>query len=216
MTVPVRSGRRCRSGIRIHRCGRLAADEVTVHQRIPTTTVARTLLDLADVLDHRALKRAVDEAEYLRLLDINAVAAAVAANPGRRGARLLAATHGPPELTRSALEARFLALVERHRLPRPLVGARVGDYQLDFLWPEAGLAVELDGYAAHGTRQRFESDRRRDRRLALVGVRTIRLTARALTYEEDAIAEELGAALKRSRASSNPPSRASISAARAR
>jgi hypothetical protein len=49
VTVPSRAGRVRRKGLRVHRSGRLAAKEVTVHERIPVTTVARTLLDLADV-----------------------------------------------------------------------------------------------------------------------------------------------------------------------
>jgi very-short-patch-repair endonuclease len=78
----------------------------------------------------------------------------------------------------------------------------VGGYEVDFYWPDAKLIVELDGFAAHGTRRRFESDRRRDRRLARAGLQTVRLTPSALGYEEDAIAEELGALTSRSRASS--------------
>ena len=88
-------------------------------------------------------------------------------------------------------------------------------YRADFYWPEAGLVVELDGFAAHGTRARFESDRRRDRVLARAGKRTIRLTANALAYDEDAIADDLADAFSRSRASSNPPSRSSTSSASA-
>jgi hypothetical protein len=61
--------------------------------------------------------------EYLRLLDVTAVNAVVERNQGRRGARLLKAAKGPLELTESELEDRFLALVERHGLPRPRVGA---------------------------------------------------------------------------------------------
>jgi predicted transcriptional regulator of viral defense system len=41
----VRPGRR--SGIKVHRC-KFAADEVTVHDGIPVSTVARTLFDLAE------------------------------------------------------------------------------------------------------------------------------------------------------------------------
>jgi very-short-patch-repair endonuclease len=216
VTVPARSGRRRRRGIRLHRSGRLGPEDVTVREGIPVTTVARTLLDLADVLNSQALKRAIDEAEYLRLLDLNALGAAVDDNPGRRGAKLMAAARGPAELTRSTLEDRFLALIERHGLPRPRVGVHIGGYEVDFHWPEARLIVELDGFAAHGTRARFESDRLRDRRLARAGLRTIRLTANAIGYDEDAIAEELAEAVSRSRASSNPPSRASTSAAGAR
>ena len=57
-----------RDGIRPHTAA-LAADERTVHAGIPVTTVARTLLDLAAVLDPHALNRALERAEALRLSD---------------------------------------------------------------------------------------------------------------------------------------------------
>ena len=114
------------------------------------------------------------------------------------------------------LEERFLALIERGGLPRPRVGVWLAGYEVDFHWPAADLVVELDGFAAHGTRARFEADRRRDRALARLGLRTMRLTAAALRYEEEAIAADLVNALSRSRASSKPPSRASTSPASAR
>jgi very-short-patch-repair endonuclease len=138
-----------------------------------------------------------------------AVIAAVQRNPGRSGARLLAAATGPAELTRSVLEDRFLELVRRKGLPGPRVGVYIEGYEVDFYWPEANLIVEIDGFAAHGTRRRFEADRLRDRRLARKGLQTIRLTANALSYDEDAIADDLEAAWSRSRASSNPFRRAS-------
>jgi hypothetical protein len=119
VTVPSQNGRRRRPGIRIHRSGRLSPAEVTVHLGIPVTTVARTLLDLADVASRQSLKRAIDESEYRRRFDLQALLAVVEGNPGRRGARLLTLAQRPPELTRSELERRFLELVERHGLPRP-------------------------------------------------------------------------------------------------
>jgi very-short-patch-repair endonuclease len=147
---------------------------------------------------------------------MTALIAAVRRNPGRHGARVLRAAEGPMELTRSALEDRFLALVKRKGLPSPRVGVQLDGYEVDFYWPEAGLIVELDGFQAHGTRSRFEADRLRDRRFARKGLQTMRLTARALSYDEEAIAADLEAACSRSRASSNPPSRASTSSASAR
>jgi very-short-patch-repair endonuclease len=215
VTVPLRAGRTRRKGIRIHRSGRLAAEEVTVHEGIPTTTVARTLLDLADALNAGALKRTIAEAEYLRLLDMTSLIAAVQANPGRRGGKVLKLAQAQPEWTRSELEDRFLEMVERRGLPRPVAGAMVEGYEVDFLWPADELIVELDGFAAHGTRSAFERDRRRDRRLARQ-LRTVRVTAAGLRYEEDAIAADLDALTSRSRASSKSPSRSRISAASAR
>jgi very-short-patch-repair endonuclease len=216
VSVPARSGRRHRPGIRLHRCTRLAPEDVTIHEGIPTTTVARTLLDLADQLSDQALKRAIDETDFRRLFDLSALIAAVDRNPGRSGAKVLRAVCAEAELTRSVLEDRFLELVRKRGLPRPRVNAWLEGYEVDFYWPDANLGVEIDGFAAHGTRARFESDRRKDRALHRAGIDTIRLTATALRYEEDAIAADLDAAFNRERASSKPSRRASTSSASVR
>jgi len=202
VTVPARSGRLSRKGIRVHRSGRLAPEDVAAHEGIPVTTVARTLVDLADVLPAHALKRTIDEAEYKRVLDLRALVAAVERNPGRRGATVLKLAKAPMEMTRSRLEQCFLALVERHGLPRPAVALPIEGYEADFAWPEYGLVVETDDRGSHGTRAAFEHDRLRDRRLLRAGFRTIRLTGRALRYDEEAIVADLEAVLSRSRASS--------------
>jgi very-short-patch-repair endonuclease len=190
VTVPSRAGRLRRSGIRIHRSGRLRAEDVTTNNGIPVTTVARTLLDLADVLPKQALKRAIDESEYLRLFDLISVVAVVNANPGRRGATLLKSAAEPPQLTRSELENRFLRLCARHQIPKPLTNHTVCGYQVDAFWPRARLVLELDGYAAHGTRRAFQSDRERDRRLVRAGFRAIRVTPVDVTTER-VLAQEL-------------------------
>jgi very-short-patch-repair endonuclease len=99
----------------------------------------------------------------------------------------------PP--TRSELEDRFLALVARENLPRPEVNAAVelgrGTIYPDFVWRSARLAVELDGYRAHGTRHSFEADRERDRLLQAAGWRVIRITWRQLRDHPAAIAADL-------------------------
>jgi hypothetical protein len=151
VTVPSQAGRLKRHGVRVHRSRRLVGDDVTVHRRIPVTTVSRTLLDLADILPTQPLKRAIHEAEYRGLLDLMALAATAERNPGRKGAKVLALAKGPPELTRSELEDRFLELCRHHHLPSPAVGARVEGFEVDFLWPNERVVVETDGLAAHGT-----------------------------------------------------------------
>jgi len=200
VTVPSTAGRPRRRGIRIHRSRRLAPEDVTVHEGIPLTTVARTLIDLADVLPKQALKRAIDEADYQRLLDMTSLLPAVHRNPGRRGARVIKLAEARPERTRSDFERRFLAVIERRGLPRPRVAVQIEGYEADFLWPEARLIVETDGYGAHRTRRAFEHDRRRDRRLARAGYRTIRLTEQALEDEEAAVVADLKALLRPERA----------------
>ena len=218
VTVPSQNGRK-RAGIRIHRSARLRPDEVTVRHGIPVTTVARTLLDLADVLDKQALKRVITEAEYTNQFDLVAINAVVQNNPGRSGAKLMAAVGAAGDRTRSELEDRFLALLERHGVEPPQTGVWSEGYELDFVWTRAGLVVELDGLAAHTTRSTFNADRLRDRRLWRAGLRTMRLTSQALD-DEEAVLDDLAQAgvnvPSRSRASSKPPSRSSTSAASAR
>jgi hypothetical protein len=219
VTVPSRNGRRRQRGIRVHRTGRLRPEEVTVRHGIPVTTVARTLLDLADVLERQALRRVITEAEYLNRLDMTALNAVVRANPGRSGAKLMEAATGRRHRTRSGLELRFLAFLERHGVEEPESGVWIEGYEADFVWARARLIVELDGLAAHGTRTALNADRLRDRRLWKAGFRTMRLTEDALD-DEGAVLDDLAHAgvsvSSRSRASSKPPRRSRTSAASAR
>jgi hypothetical protein len=218
VTVPSLNGRRKQTGIRIHRSGRLRPEDVTVRHGIPVTTLARTLLDLADVLERQPLKRAITEAEYTNQFDLTAVNAAVQNNPGRASAKLMAAIAASGDRTRSELEDRFLDLLDRHGVEPPQTAVTIDGYELDFLWKRAGLVVELDGLAAHTTRRSFNADRLRDRRLWRRGLRTMRLTSEAL-LDEAAVLDDLAQAgvsvPSRSRASSKPPRRSSTSPARA-
>jgi hypothetical protein len=219
VTVPTQNGRIRRAGIRIHRSGRLAPEEVTERNGIPVTTVARTLLDLADVLDHQALKRTISEAEYRGLFDLTALIAVVQNNPGRRGAKLMRAAEAAGHRTRSPLEDRFLAFVQRWGVEEPESNVWLEGYEVDFLWRRVRLVVEMDGAAEHGTRAAVRGDRKRDRVLWRAGFRTIRLTDDALDAEEEVLLDLTHAGVSVDswpRASSySPPRRASSSSASA-
>ena len=56
----------------------------------------------------------------------------------------------------------------------PEVNARLGPYEVDFLWRPQRLIVELDGFEYHSSREAFEADRRRDRDLQLRGYDVLR------------------------------------------
>jgi very-short-patch-repair endonuclease/predicted transcriptional regulator of viral defense system len=180
ITVPSRGGRRRRAGLVIHRVTALPPEERTLHCRIPVTTPARTLLDLATCLPRRQLERAIDEAERLNICNEEDLERIVAAHFGQAGAGVLGAVireHQPGSTpTRSELEERFLALCRNRRLPQPEVNVPLLDYIVDFLWPEARLVVEVDGRATHDTHGAFQSDRDRDGRLAVAGYRVLRFT----------------------------------------
>jgi hypothetical protein len=115
VSVASHGGRAKRSGIRLHRCAALSADELTTHRGIPVTTLERTLLDIAGMVARPALERAVERAEILRLLDTARLRAVIDAHPRHRGAVPLRAAlelYRDDEMTRSDLEAFF---VERDR-----------------------------------------------------------------------------------------------------
>jgi very-short-patch-repair endonuclease len=63
------------------------------------------------------------------------------------------------------------------------VNARVAGLEVDFLWPEQRLILEVDGYAYHGDRAAFERDRRKGMALVAGGYRVIRVTWRQIVEE---------------------------------
>jgi very-short-patch-repair endonuclease len=96
--------------------------------------------------------------------------------------------------TRSDLEGLFLRLCSRHRLPSPEVNVRIGPHLVDFLWRDAMVVVETDGYRFHRGRAAFEDDRRRDLMLRRSGFTVLRHGESPLVEEPDRVAEALRAA----------------------
>jgi very-short-patch-repair endonuclease len=161
--------------------------------------LARTLLDLATVVDRPVLARAVDRAEELRAFDLVAVEEVLERCHGRQGTGALRETlvdHVGPTITRSDAEDQFLEILEEAGLARPKVNYWLpldggSGYRPDFLWPDERLIVEVDSRTHHSTRRAFAHDRRRDRRLALAGYQTYRYAARDLFDRPDAVAAEI-------------------------
>jgi very-short-patch-repair endonuclease len=187
ITVPTQNGRRRRRGVRIHRCATLKAHLqtsgfekrlVTVRDFIPVTTVARTLLDIRATLPPRLVRRAIRQAEFLKL--------------------------GLGEIktdrTRSDLERCFLRLWRPKRLAQPEVNVPIDGMTVDFLWREERLVVETDSYATHGGTVAFEDDHERDLRLRRLGYSVHRFSERQLEQEPDAVVEDVALALRRARA----------------
>jgi very-short-patch-repair endonuclease len=176
----------------------LPADERTILDGVPVTTVPRTIFDIAAGGDRRGTERACHEAEVRRLTDRLSLPDLLTRYPGHAGAPLLRELLGigpSGGATDNDFEADFADLIERHRLPRPrfnpdlVVGGR--HFKPDCAWIERKVVVELDGRAVHATRRAFESDRERDRVFAANGWRVVRVTWRQLASSPDAIARDL-------------------------
>jgi hypothetical protein len=210
VSVPGTGGRKRRRGIALHRSATLEPEHVTCHEGIPVTTVARTLVDYAEVVPRRALERAVDQAEIVRRLDATALRALIEPHPRRTGCRrvqaLLDSYLVDAGLTRSELEELVLRICDRAGLPRPGVNRRVTGLEVDFVWPAQRLVAEADSRRYHATRRAFERDRERDALLLLHGYRVVRLTERRLTTDPEGVARLL-AALLGAPVSPSPPGR---------
>jgi very-short-patch-repair endonuclease len=177
--VAGKGGRARRAGIRIHRSLTLLSTDVTLHRGIPITTPARTIADLREAISarrsgaipSRELRKAIRQANVLGL------------PVDQRDARVR---------TRSDLEADFLRLCRRHRLPSPEVNVRIGPYLVDFLWQEQRFVVETDSYLYHRGEVAFQEDHARDLELMRRGFEVLRLSELQLGEEPDQVAEVLG------------------------
>jgi hypothetical protein len=199
-TIDVSTTRQPRAirGVAIHRTRSLDAEDVTTVRCIPTTTVARTLVDLAGVVPPAHLTRAIKEADRRGVFDLTAVERALARTKGRPGRghkalREAIAEHAALGLsaTRSSLEDAFLRLVEGAGLPVPSTNARVEGFEVDAVWRTRRLAVELDGWATHRTRDAFQRDRERDAALTAAGWRVVRFTHHDVVGRPDHAVETL-------------------------
>ena len=189
VTTP-RRGRKGTERITLHRTRRLDPGDVVVVRGIPVTSVERTLLDLADVVAPRVLRRAARQAEVRRL----PVGSPREKAHGRRGAPSLGALslqRAELRLTKSELESRFVRLCTRFRIPQPESNPDIEGKERDFVWRDARLVVEVDGHATHGTRFAFEDDRRRDLALVRAGWRVVRFTHAQIAFDVADVAAAL-------------------------
>jgi hypothetical protein len=150
-------------GIRLHRPLSLDALDTTELDGIPITTVAQTLLDVAAPAYGLDIGRLLHEAEVQQLLDMRAIWAVLARQPNHPGARRLdRASREEVPFTRSGLERAALALFCSFSVPEPECNVHVSDgeklVEVDFIWRELGLIVEVDGSRYHSTRWRRRKD----------------------------------------------------------
>ena len=135
-------------GVRLHHCRRLDRRDVTACRGIPVTTVARMLVDLSDVLTAHQLVFVIKEAAYRKRLNLRAVRDAMGRANGRHNLGVLKRAielylNGSAG-TKSPHEDAFLALLPPG-IPEPLVNTQLAGFEVDFLWPEQMLVVEIDG-----------------------------------------------------------------------
>jgi very-short-patch-repair endonuclease len=222
LTVSIPRARRRYPGIQVEQSLALPTHHRCVIDRIPCTSVARTMFDLcgdrgvrsgrsARALDHALASKLVTMPELWRVLDD-------LAEHGRRGTvwmrTLLMERRGsyaPPE---SELEARFVALVHRYRLGRPERQVDLGDSdrwigRVDFAWREERLVVEVDGARHHNSFLDRRADEERDTALTAAGWTVLRFTWSEVVETPGEVADTIRGVLWPSEGPKHAPKRAS-------
>jgi very-short-patch-repair endonuclease len=184
-----------RPSVRRHRVSMLSPADVRIRHRVRVTSPARTVLDNAR---HPLLEELIATALDRGLVTERQIEEAIDRCPTRRGARRVQGIlnqRGGPRLTRSWGERRLLSLIREAGLPVPLTNRLLRGFNVDALWPDLKLVVEVDGYEFHGDRDAFENDRARDAILVAHGYRVLRFTARQLRDQPLLVLGQLAAAL---------------------
>ncbi len=175
--VTARFDRR-RRGIKVHRSKTLTRRDLTRQLGVPVTSPARTLLDMAPRFKNdAALRRFVNDARLTHTFHLGALAELLGRHPRhpatKRLTQFVQARGGP---TRSEFEDRFSDFARRYGLPAPVVNTYVLGHEVDVLFPDHRVIVELDGWEFHSDRGAFESDRDRDADRLAAGFLTVRIT----------------------------------------
>jgi hypothetical protein len=199
VTVPRRSGRR-RQGLRVHRADRLTPSEITAVDGIPCTTVARTVVDCAGMLSATATEYLIHQAQIKRLLARREVEAVLDRHPSRPGNSVVRRILGLPlpgeDKVRSLNERRLLRICRDAGVPLPETDLWIPlpdghGVQVDFVWREQRLIVEVDSRTFHSTDRALVNDPDRDRRLMLAGWRVVRFSYRDLIERPELVATQL-------------------------
>ena len=163
-------------------------DEVVIRRGLRTTSIERTLLDLAAIGE--PIERLVAEAVAKRLTSMAKLQAYVERRSGARGVRRLRRCIEGRQ-TRSRVEEEFARWLDDRGFEAPSFNEPFGPFSLDAVWPAAGLVVEIDTYETHGTRQSFEADRERDAYVLERGLRTMPVTPRRWREDGNRLARQL-------------------------
>ena len=190
------------AGIEVHRTNYLPIRHMGTVGSVPTTSVARTLLDLARVSGWNRLSENIDDQLTRRLVTMSELVEEfdAFATSGRRGTRrmrsMLASKADGSVVPTSELERRFHELLDSSDIRRPDTqfhppwgGTLLG--RVDVAYLEERLVVELDGRLWHSRDAAFETDRRRDQLALMSGWRTLRFTWTQVTRRPDEVLDTL-------------------------
>lgn len=197
--------------VSVSRSRTLLTGHATTLGTIPLTTPARTSVDLAGVLTVNELRSTVIDARQRGVLELSEIATlheTIRKYPGRgRMRRVLADLD--EDVCDSRLEWEFRTEARRRGFrpyPRPFP-FRCSDgvtVHIDVAFPEAWVAVEVDGFGAHSERASLVTDHLRQNRAVADGWRPFRVDWTRLKTDAHRLFAELTALLQSPHGQSGP------------
>jgi very-short-patch-repair endonuclease len=205
VTAPRSSSTRMAPGVIVHRSTR-RDEKMWVRSSIPVTSPERTVLDLAARLTEEELAGLVGQLVALRHVTVPRLTRALG-NTGGQGVggsnrlRRLLAGFGDGPAWESLIEAELLRILIRTRLPRPSlqhVIRRSGKpvARVDFAWPSARVALEVDGYRWHAGLRAYREDRSRGNRIVEAGWMLLRTTPAEIRGDPESLCRTLEQVLR--------------------
>ena len=166
VTVEQNGGRRPTRRIVIHTSTTLLSQDIAVVSGLPTTTLARAIVDAANHLPERQMANVLARAERASLLDIAAIGEVMTRVRNRPTAAhaVLTAAVGEhirlgAQLSRSDVEGALRDIAVAAGIPPPRLNRMVGGDEVDALWPTFRLGIEIDSWEFHRDRRSFVADR---------------------------------------------------------
>lgn len=204
ITVPHNRQRRGTPGVRLH-YARLKPGDL-VEDRWPLTSLARTIIDCCRTLPLREAVVIGDSAvrqvffnpygtpQWVTLEELRERVRELT-GPGSHAARRAIGLLDPG--SESVAESVFRALIHLAGFPPPISQfARLdGRIRIDFCWPEARIAVEIEGYEFHSSRSAWRRDCRRNNELVRLGIRLYRFTWNDVVHDPAYVVRTLRRAL---------------------
>jgi very-short-patch-repair endonuclease len=201
LTVPADHTPRRRTGLRLHRTTTpIDVTEARMHDGLLTATVPRIIIDLARTERPGEIQRLIRQSIRTGQFDLAALRAAIHAHPGRPGVGLARAALrryvAGSEDRKSWLETQF----QRHvlgdpRLPEPLYNRTLLGYEIDVMWVQQRVTLELDGRPYHAAVEDFDRDRGKDRALTRHGWRPIRVSDFEWEHDRATVLDDIYAVL---------------------
>jgi len=193
VSVPQTASHRSTPDVRVHTTRRISSSDRCLWDQLPVTTVARTILDLAGILQPDHLARLIDDALLTKKTTLPLLTSTLRrmSRPGFGGAPGVRRALAPwvEGTVESHAEATVLRALLAAGVPQPVCQheIRVGDVlvaRVDFAWPRQHLILEVDGFQFHDGPTKFGADRHRWNRLEALGWRVLKTTVWELKTDQ--------------------------------